>query len=250
MIGAVLAVTFAAGAVIFEIFTLVGPGQQPTVKDIPRLTNVGPVERSAYELPGFATGRSSEQALSFPLMRLIDPDRTFPIEGQDQPSQVPASAPPKKTLAPSVTKRIEPQADPKVAKQVEPQADPKVAKRTEPKVDSKVNKPSTSEVKTFSLESQPRLDQWRVVVTSKASYFNLGGHVGRNGVVDTLASSHLRDALKTHRNFAQLPPDIKTHILTQDINLAKIAPYRGLVGINDKTMEEEQAIRFERIASR
>jgi len=92
------------------------------------------------------------------------------------------------------------------------------------------------------------VDQWRVVVTAKASYFNLGGHVDSSGIVDSLASSHLRDALKSHRNFAQLPPEIRTHILTQNINLTKVAPYRGLLGMNDKTLEEEQAVRFERIA--
>ena len=89
-----------------------------------------------------------------------------------------------------------------------------------------------------------------MVVTAKASYFNLGGHVDRAGIVDSLASSHLRDALKSHRNFPQLPPEIRSHILTQNINLAKVAPFRGLLGMDDKTLEEEQAVRFERVAAR
>jgi len=41
-----------------------------------------------------------------------------------------------------------------------------------------------------------------------------------------LASPHLRDALKQHRKFGQLSPDIKTHILTQTINLLKIREIR------------------------
>lgn len=90
--------------------------------------------------------------------------------------------------------------------------------------------------------------QWRVIATANASYFNLGGHINSAGIVDSVASEQLRDAFKAHRNFKKLPPDIRTHILTQNINLPKIAPYRGLLGINDKTIEREQAVRFERIS--
>jgi len=98
-------------------------------------------------------------------------------------------------------------------------------------------------------EPQPRVEQWRVVVTAGANYYNLGGHVDRTGIADELASSHLRDALKGLRNFARLPPELRTHILTQNISLPKLAPYRGLLGMNDRTLEEEQAIRFERVVS-
>ena len=86
-----------------------------------------------------------------------------------------------------------------------------------------------------------------MVPTANASYFNLGGHIDNNGIVDSLASPHLRDALKQHSKFAQLPPDIRTHILTQNINLPKIAPYRGLLGMDDAIMEREQAVRFIRV---
>jgi len=89
--------------------------------------------------------------------------------------------------------------------------------------------------------------QWRVIPTANASYFNLGGHIDRAGTVDSVASEQLREAFKAHRNFNRLPPDIRTHILTQNISLPKIAPYRGLLGINDKTIEREQAVRFERV---
>jgi len=96
-------------------------------------------------------------------------------------------------------------------------------------------------------QQAPAAVQWRVVATANASYFNLGGHIDNAGTVDSLASSHMRDAFKVHRNFSKLPPDIKTHILTQNISLPKIAPYRQLLGIDDKKIEQEQAVRFERV---
>lgn len=229
MIGAVSAATVVAGVVTFEVIALVNSGPEPV-----NLASYGSsVERSAYELPGFATGRPAQPMPSFPLMRLIDPDRTFPIE-ENPADQAPASALPKKTPAPTISTK----PAPTVSTKTEPQGDPRIAALTPP------------EIKLAAPYAQPRPDQWRVIVTSKASYFNLGGHVDGAGIVDSLATSHLRDALKAHRNFAQLPPDIKKHILTQNINLPKIAPYRGLLGIDDKTMEAEQGIRFERIASR
>jgi hypothetical protein len=231
LIGAVSAATIIAGAVTFEVIVLVKADPEP-VKRTQLLASYGSsVDRSAYELPGFSTGKPEAPAPSFPLIRLIDPDRTFPIDGQEPtlqaPAAAPASSPIKKTPAPSVS-----------------------AKTTDPPGDVRVAKLTTPEIKLAVPDAQPRPDQWRVIVTSKASYFNLGGHVDSAGIVDGLASSHLRDALKTHRNFTRLPPDIRTHILTQNINLPRIAPYRGLLGIDDRAMEEEQAIRFERVASR
>jgi hypothetical protein len=91
--------------------------------------------------------------------------------------------------------------------------------------------------------------QWRAVPTAKASFFNLGGHLDKNGVVDSLASPHLRDAFKTHKNYPRLPPQTKALIEAQNINLSKLAPYRALLGINDRVIEEEQGVRFERVAS-
>jgi hypothetical protein len=91
-------------------------------------------------------------------------------------------------------------------------------------------------------------DFWEVHTTAKASYFNLGGHVDKNGVVDSLASSYLRDALMKHKNYAKLPPQIQIYIDGPSINLAKIAGYRALLGIDDKEMEEKQGVKFTRIA--
>jgi hypothetical protein len=228
VIGAVSAVVVVAGAVTFEVIVFMQPDPTP-IKRLPQLASQeSSVERSAYELPGFSTGRPSEWTPSFPLIRLIDPDSTPQDEG------------------PKPTGDAAPQT---AAKQRSPAASPSA------KPGESGNQPSApprEESKTAALVPppvQPRAEQWRVVVTSKASYFNLGGHVDSAGIVDSLASSHLRDALKSHRNFPQLPPDIKTHILTQNINLNKLAPYRGLLGMNDKALEEEQAVRFERVAS-
>jgi hypothetical protein len=229
VIGAITGVTIVAGAVIFEVIAFVKADPEP-VKTTQVLSSYGSsVERSANELPGFATGKSGPPAPSFPLIRLIDPDRTFPIDGDEDVPQAAAPAPPsavpRKAPAPSVSATPDTPSDLKVAKLTPP------------------------EQRITAPDIQPRADQWKVLVTSKASYFNLGGHVDSNGIVDSLASSRLRDALKEHKNFARLPPDIRTHILTQNINLAKVAPYRGLLGIDDKRMEEEQAIRFERVVS-
>ena len=46
----------------------------------------------------------------------------------------------------------------------------------------------------------------------------------------------MRDAFRAHKNFDKLPPHIKAHIMTaRNINLVLIAPWRGLLGIDDST---------------
>jgi hypothetical protein len=108
-----------------------------------------------------------------------------------------------------------------------------------------------SEVKPPPSQLKPQIssDLWVVHTTTKASYFNLGGHVDKNGVVDDLASSYLRDALKKHQNYAKLPSHIQAYINQPNINLANIAGYRAMLGINDKEMEEKQGVQFIRIAA-
>jgi hypothetical protein len=232
IIGAVSAVTIAAGVVIFEvvIFTQSGPA---SIKRAPQLASYGSsVERSVYDIPGFAAGRPTEWQPSFPLIRLIDPDPTPQAKGPFPAGSAPTPGGSKKSSATSV-----------------PATSTSLATKPSSSVDQRPTPPPSVTSQPTS-DSSPRVEQWRVIVTAQASYFNLGGHVDKAGIVDSLASSHLRDALKSHRNFPQLPADVRTHILTQNINLTKVAPYRGLLGMNDKTLEEEQAIRFERIASR
>jgi len=235
VIGAVSAAVIVAGAVTFEVVVFMRSDPAP-VRQTRQLASYGPtVERSANELPGFSTGRPTDWTPSFPLIPLIDSDGNPTSDKGDATKPSPTAAPAKKTPAKSAT------AKPAVSGDAPSSASPT---------------PTTAptEVKTAKLSTPeappPPVVQWRVVITEKASYFNLGGHVDSSGTVDSLASSHLRDALKSHRNFPQLPADVKTHILTQNINLNKLAPYRGLLGMNDKALEEEQAVRFVRVASR
>ena len=218
VVGVVTAVVIATGAVAYEAVILVGPNGIP-VKPPPPLASYDSAKRSAQEIPGFATGRTDGPEISFPLIRLIDPDRDS--ETPNRPTPLP-------TLPPEpVKKGPEPQ---ETTKPAAPVVEPKVAKLSTPNTDS-----------------PPVTEQWRVVATANASYFNLGGHIDKLGIVDSLASSHLRDALRSHSKFSQLPPDIKNHILTQNISLPKIAPYRTLLGMDDKYLEQEQAVKFIRI---
>ncbi len=96
---------------------------------------------------------------------------------------------------------------------------------------------------------QITVEAWEVQITAKASYFNLGGHVDKNGIVDSTASSYLRDALKKNKNYPKLPPEIQAYIEAPNINLAKIAGYRALLGMDDREMEEKQGVKFIRLAS-
>ena len=52
---------------------------------------------------------------------------------------------------------------------------------------------------------------------------------------------------KQHSKFGTLPPDIRTHILTQNIDLCRVAPYRTLLGMDDRVLEQEQAEKFIRV---
>jgi hypothetical protein len=63
------------------------------------------------------------------------------------------------------------------------------------------------------------------------------------------ASPHLRDALKSNRNFRKLLADLQNHISTQNIDLTRLAPYRYLLNWDDRKLETEQGVRFERVAS-
>jgi hypothetical protein len=108
---------------------------------------------------------------------------------------------------------------------------------------------SSTEVKPPPMKPQISFDSWAIRTTAKANYFNLGGHVDKNGVVDSLASSYLRDALKKHQNYAKLPATIQAYINEPKINLAKIAGYRAVLGIDDKELEERQGVQFIRVAA-
>lgn len=156
-----------------------------------------------------------------PLISLSRPQDSFDL---DRPSE----ASPSQTAPPPIKEK-----QPLPARVVTPVAKPP---------------PSPGNIAMINPHHTQQTIQWRVVATANASYFNLGGHIDGAGIVDSVASEQLREAFRVHRNFNKLPPDIKTHILTHNISLPKIAPYRGLLGINDKTIEREQAVRFERVS--
>jgi hypothetical protein len=110
--------------------------------------------------------------------------------------------------------------------------------------------PASPSVST-PLPAQPQISiqEWKAVATAQANYFNLGGHLDQSGIVDSLASSHLRDAFKKVKTYNKLPPDAKAWIEAANINLSKLAPYRALLGIDDRKIELEQAVKFVRVAS-
>jgi hypothetical protein len=168
--------------------------------------------------------------MSFPLIRLIDPDRV------PDPEDFQGGTKPSSSVNSAGRNQI---------------------KNTTAIPESPKTKPSTGELKVAKLTPTdtdalpsatvaPARTEWRVIPTANASYFNLGGHIDKAGIVDSMATPSLRDALKLHTKFGQLPPDIKTHILTQNISLPKIAPYRTLLGMDDKILEQEQGVKFVR----
>jgi hypothetical protein len=106
-----------------------------------------------------------------------------------------------------------------------------------------------NEVKPTPPQPQIISDSWAVQTTAKANYLNLGGHVDKNGVVDNVASGYLSEALKKHKNYPKLPAQIQAYINAPNVNLAKIAGYRALLGMDDKEMEEKQGVKFIRISS-
>jgi hypothetical protein len=215
VIGTVSATILVAGALTFEVVDLMQPDPDP-IRPLPRLARLIEPDQTVQ----------SESPLPR-LTRPIEPDRIrlneSPILVDPEPA---APSPQTASVAPASAKSF-PSG---VAYGAPAPLEFKTAKLTLP-------------------EPPPRIEQWRVVVTAGANYYNLGGHVDRAGIVDELASSQLREALKAHRNFARLPFELRTHILTHNISLPKLAPFRGLLGMNDRTLEEEQAIRFERVVS-
>jgi hypothetical protein len=240
VIGAFTAVAIIGGGVVFEGVTLLRSDKTP-VQAPHLLASYGPsVERSAYDIPGFASSGTGERPLSFPLIRLIDPDRDAEQAKAAPAGKAGASSPApeqaRKAAAPQVTAKVPPPASSEV----------KVARLTPTAIDLG-SAPGPAAAIGAAPAAIARPEQWRVVATANASYFNLGGHIDKAGVVDSLASSHLRDALKQHSKFGQLPPDIRTHILTQNIDLCRVAPYRNMLGMDDKVLEQEQAVKFIRV---
>jgi hypothetical protein len=125
--------------------------------------------------------------------------------------------------------------------------DNSIARRQSP---SDYMKPASSSVSTpLSAQPQIRVQEWRAVATARANLFNLGGHLDQSGVVDNMASGPLRETFKKVKNYDKLPSEAKALIEAPNINLSKLAPYRALLGIDDIKIEQEQAVKFVRVAS-
>jgi hypothetical protein len=228
VIGAVAAVVIVGGAVAFEAVTLMRSGATPNAP--PRLANYGTsVERTAYDIPGFSSSQGNKTSMNFPLIRLIDPDRMPDREHFQGGTKASSSV---NSAGLNQMKSTTPIPESPKTKPSEL----KVARST----------PSDMEPLPSATVAPARTEQRRVIPTATASSFNLGGHIDKAGIVDSVATPYLRDALKLHTKFGQLPPDIKTHILTQNINLPKIAPYRSLLGMDDRILEQEQGVKFVR----
>jgi hypothetical protein len=187
------------------------------------------------------------------VMHLLPPigGRTFITEGP------PTDTEPLPSPSPLVTDPVAPKAkkSPLVQKPASeafgkalPMAVPEPKKTAVANVPAAVSANVPPASKPPAADPQIEAERWRVTTTSKASYFNLGGHVDKAGVVDSLASSHLKEALKKNKNIDKLPQPLKAHISgPQNIDLNKIAPYRAMLGMDDSLMEA-QGVRFERLA--
>ncbi|MET0722760.1 MAG: hypothetical protein ABWY64_18280 [Tardiphaga sp.] len=216
LIGALAGLTLFTGAVAFGMLSMIWADKAPPKKAvamIPLVLFEGPTlpERPAPEQPSIAPAPLSPPAQPAP------PSSAAPPQRKPVAVQPPAEAP----------------AQPRPTREQQGSA---VA-----------NAPTS--VKPPVQQAPVVTEQWRVVATANASAFNLGGHINKAGIVDSLASSHLRDALKAHRNFGRLPPHLRAHIETQNIDLRKLAPYRALVGIDDSRLEADQGVRFERVVA-
>ena len=213
--GALAGVTLLAGVVTFGTIAVLRSTPEP-VKKAPSFVPVVLSSESVADLSGPELPSAAPPSLYPP-----DPPPT--VARKAPAAQAPAPAPAAAT-APEPRSKAPPPAEQKKVASVAPaaQAPP---------------------------PPSPPVIQWRVVTTSKAHGMNLGGHVDKNGVVGSLASGHLREALRKHRNYGKLPAPIRTHIETENINLVRIAPYRALVGIDDKKLVDEQGVRFVRVAS-
>jgi len=255
--GAVTGVAVLAGVVAYESFALVHSGPEPA-KDHASAVLIPARDRptadvNAIPSPPVVAYASPQPAdvhaiPSPPVAAYPPPQQTKPTDiSNDAASQYPP-----RIDTPTPLKRMNPTMPaPTVSR---PNEHPSLADYGSsannvpaPSAGGPNVHPPAIEAKTHSQVSS---DIWKVERTAKASYFNLGGHVDNNGVVDSLASGYLRTALKKQQNYAKLPPPIKTYIDAPNINLAMIAGYRGWLGINDRQMEEEQGVKFIRVASR
>jgi hypothetical protein len=128
-----------------------------------------------------------------PLVHLLPPigGRTFITEGpatDAEPLPSPSSSLVADPAAPKAKK------SPPIQKPA-PEAFGKAPPMPEPKKTASANAPATVPANVQPASKPPvaeapiEAERWRVTTTSKASYFNLGGHVDKAGIVDSLFSN-------------------------------------------------------------
>jgi len=264
--GALAGVTILAGVVGYGTLTLLGSGAQtaPTppspvllpARAVPAVANVSPVPDRPGARADTALWNDPASASGATALSEASPNQ----DGARLTARRPAAQPPAFEAAGSRPPPASP--DPAKKKHVASQepdrpggrvvANPTIeigGSRLPPEGQKKASPAAAPLGGEAARAERASFDEWKVITTPKASYSNLGGHVDANGYIDTLASSYFRDAIKKHPNYPKLPPSIKTAIEAPRISLTKLAPYRTLLGINDRKIEEEQGVKFVRLAS-
>jgi hypothetical protein len=188
------------------------------------------------------TRSNPEPAKQYQATPVLIPARDRPVANADPNAPVVVYTPHLQTSAPQISKAAEPAQHP-------PRVEIPLPVGSAPKDRSPPPERAHNDVKQPQPQPQIISDSWAVQTTAKANYLNLGGHVDKNGVVDSVASGYLSEALKKHKNYAKLPAQIQAYINAPNVNLAKIAGYRALLGMDDKEMEEKQGVKFIRISS-
>jgi hypothetical protein len=257
LIGALTSAMLSCGLVAVGVTALVisGPGEPRKVPTPPTLL----VESGAADLRPMTSSEVHDQDSEAQAGRLSGPDAS--PAPSTEPLGRPSAEAGEKAMArrPSFSDHTKP-ASPSVQTRTEPVNGGKIKESTDKLLPSEsvVRRPSSSvHTKQASpsvsppLPAQPKIgiQEWRAIPTARANLFNLGGHLDQSGLVDSMASPRLRDAFKKVKNYNKLPPEAKTLIEEPNINLSKLAPYRSLLGMDDRKIEQEQAVKFVRIAS-
>ena len=178
VIGTVSATILVAGAFTFEVVVFMQPDPEPMrpLLRLPRLIEPDRMAQGESSLPRLANviepDRMAQGESTLPRRgRLTEPDRVPRSESPTPADPEPTAPPPGASMA-SAFAQLRPSG---VVYSAPPPREFKTAKLT--------------------LAEPPPREQWRVVVTAGANYYNLGGHIDRAGIVDEFASSHLREAL-------------------------------------------------------
>jgi hypothetical protein len=236
--GAVTGVVILAGTVGYGVFALTKPDPTPA-KQVPSRIQLAPTASGGALSPIPDIMYPSGDVTLPPLP---ETDTYAMADAASRPAPAPAPRPAKGDAATPAAKKGA------VAQRPGSDAFGSALPTPEQKKTTVASLPPAAAGKALAPAEAQAPERWRVATTGKASYFNLGGHVDKAGIVDGMASPHLRDALLKNKNFDKLPAPIKAHISGgSNLDLTKIAPYRMLLGMDDRQMEE-QGVRFERLA--